>query len=119
MFAQTVLGASVRHSAIGVAPHIVGAVVTTAVAMWAALELIIRHLDDGKMPRPAVALLGLTALQVFSGLAAYAVHAAAVDDPQPMPLTIWTTVTHVVLGSLTFGAAIVLAMTAGGYKKNP
>ena len=111
LFAQAVLGAAVRHDAIGVVPHIVGAVIAAGIAMWASLRLIIRHLDDGKMPRPAQALLGFTAVQIFSGVAAYAVRAASVHDPQPMPLTVWTTVAHVVLGALTFGSAIVLAMT--------
>jgi hypothetical protein len=78
--------------------------------MWAGLGPIIKHLESGKMPRPALIVLGLTALQVFAGVAAYTVRTAAVHDPQPMPLTIWTTVTHVVLGALVFGAAIVLAM---------
>jgi cytochrome c oxidase assembly protein subunit 15 len=110
LFIQAVLGAAVRHGDIGITWHMGGAVVAAGVAMWASLGLMIRHLEDGKMPRPAVALLGLTALQIFSGFAAYAVRAAAVDDPQPMPLTIWTTVAHVVLGALVFGAAIVLAM---------
>ena len=110
LFVQAVLGAAVRHGAMGVAWHIGGAVIASAVAMWASLALIGRHLEDGKMPRPAVALLVLTALQVFSGVAAYTVRAASIDDPQPMPLTIWTTTAHVVLGALVFGSAIVLAM---------
>ena len=111
LFAQAALGAAVRHGAIGIAPHIIGAAITAGVAMWASLRVIVRHLDDGKMPRPAWALLGFTALQIFSGIAAYSVRVAAVDDPQPMPLTVWTTLAHVVLAALTLGAAIVLAMT--------
>ena len=118
MFVQAVLGAAVRHSAIGIAAHIAGAVLATAAAMWASLQLIIRHLDDGKTPRSATTLLAFTGLQIFSGVAAYGARAAAIHDPQPMPLTIWSTVAHVVLGSLVFGAAIVLAMTAGEEKKN-
>jgi hypothetical protein len=81
--------------------------------MWAALGLLIRHLEDGKMPRPAVVLLVLAGVQTFSGIAAYAARVAAIDDPQPVPLTVWATVAHVVLGSSVFGAAIVLAMRAG------
>ena len=111
LFLQSVLGAAVRHGAIDIVPHIIGAVIATAAAMWASLAILVRHLDDGRMPRPALALLGFTAVQIFSGIAAYAVRAAAVHDPQPMPLTVWTTVTHVVLGALTFGAAIWLMMT--------
>jgi len=116
LFLQAVLGAALRHGAIGVVPHIIGAVIAAAIAMWASLGVIMRHLDDGKMPRPAVVLLVFTALQVFSGVAAYSVRAAAIDDPQPLPLTIWTTVAHVVLGAMTLGSAIVLALT--GEQKN-
>lgn len=111
LFAQAVLGAAARHLAMGIVPHIAGAVVAAGIAMWASLRTIVRHLDDGRYPRPALALLGFTALQIFSGVAAYAVRAAAVDDPQPMPLTVWTTVAHVALGAMILGAAIVLAMT--------
>jgi len=110
LFAQSVSGAAVRHGAIGIVPHIVGAVIATGAAMWASLAVLVRHLEDGRMPRPALALLGFTALQVFSGIAAYSVRAAAIHDPQPMPLTVWTTVAHVVLGALLLGAAIWLAI---------
>jgi hypothetical protein len=110
LFAQAVLGAALRHHAVGLAWHIAGALAATGVVMWASLGLLIRHLDDGKMPPPAVALLVLAGVQIFSGIAAYAARVAAIDDPQPMPLTVWATVAHVVLGSLVFGAAIVLAM---------
>ncbi|MEI9973265.1 MAG: hypothetical protein WDO73_15210 [Ignavibacteriota bacterium] len=112
LFLQAVLGAAVRHNALGIWWHVGGAVVAAAVTMWASLGQIVRHLDDGPIPRPPVALLVLTAFQIFAGVAAYSVRAAAVDDPQPMPLTVWTTVAHVVLGALTLGAAVVLAMTA-------
>jgi len=111
LFAQAVSGAALRHHAVGIVPHIVGAAIAAGIAMWASLAVLVRHLDEGPLPRPALALLGFTALQIFSGIAAYSVRAAAVHDPQPMPLTIWTTVAHVVLGALTFGSAIWLAMT--------
>ena len=88
-------------------------VIAAGVAMWASLGVMMKHLDDGRMPRPAVALLVFTAVQIFSGVAAYSVRAAAVNDAQPMPLTIWTTVAHLVLGALTLGLAIVLAMNSG------
>jgi cytochrome c oxidase assembly protein subunit 15 len=110
IFTQAVLGAAVRHGALGIAWHIGGAVAAAVVAMWMSLALIIRHLEDGKTPRSAVALLGITAVQIFSGLAAYTVRAAALHDPQPMSATVWTTTAHVVLGAAMLGAAIVLAM---------
>lgn len=110
LFAQTILGAAVRHNAIGLASHIVGAVVAAAVVMWASMGILIHHMEDAKLRRPAMILLGLTAAQIFLGFAAYTARAAAADDPQPMPLMIWATVAHVVVGALAFGAAIALAM---------
>lgn len=111
LFAQGVVGAAVRHQALGIIPHVIGAVVAGGIAMWASLRVLARHLDDGNLPRPALGVLGFTALQIFSGVAAYSARAASIDDPQPMPLTIWTTVAHVVIGALTLSSAIVLAMS--------
>jgi heme A synthase len=110
LFGQTVLGAAVRHKAIGLTPHIVGAVIATAVVMWACLGVLMRHMEEARLRRPAMALLYTTGAQVFLGLAAYTALQATADAPQPMPLMVWATVAHVVMGSVVFGAAIVLAM---------
>jgi len=56
----------------------------------------------------AGALLGLTAFQVFLGLGAWAVR--SLETPQPLPLSVALTVAHVAVGTLAFGAAIVLAL---------
>jgi len=106
LFAQTILGAAVRHSLVGPIPHIVGAAVATILVMWAGLGTLMSHMDDAALRRPAMALLSLTFSQVFLGIAAFAARAAAVGDPQPMPLTIGITVAHVAVGSLAFGAAV-------------
>jgi cytochrome c oxidase assembly protein subunit 15 len=112
LFAQTILGAAARHNLAGPIPHIAGAVIATIFVMWAGLGTLMSHMDDARQRRPAMALLSLTFSQVFLGIAAYAVRAAAIGDPQPMPLTIWITVAHVAVGSLAFGAAVALAAAA-------
>jgi len=117
IFAQTILGAAVRHHAIGLAPHIVGAVLAAALVMWASLGVLIHHMDDASLRRPAMLLLMLTAGQIFLGFAAYTVRSLAADDPQPMPLTVWTTLAHVVVGALAFAAAIALAMRVRGRRE--
>ena len=117
IFAQTILGAAVRHHATGLAPHIVGAALAAAMVMWASLGVLIHHMDDASLRRPAMLLLMLTAGQIFLGFAAYAVRSLAADDPQPMPLTVWTTLAHVVVGALTFGAAVALAMRVRGRRE--
>ena len=91
-------------------PHIAGAIVATALAMWAGLQVLMHHMENAPLRRAATLLLALTFSQVFLGLAAYASLAATAGDPQPMPVMIWATVAHVAAGSLAFGAAIALAM---------
>lgn len=110
LFLQTILGAAVRHGAMTAVPHIAGAVVATAFAMWAGLQVLMRHMENAPLRRAATLLLALTFSQVFLGFAAYASLAATADDPQPMPVMIWATVAHVAVGSLAFGAAIALTM---------
>jgi hypothetical protein len=58
--------------------------------------------------RDAGALLGLTAFQIFLGMGAYLSRSLA--SPQPMPMMVWFTAAHVAVGSMAFGAAIVLAL---------
>jgi cytochrome c oxidase assembly protein subunit 15 len=102
LFGQTILGAMVRYGAAGVGFHIIGAVLATILVMWAGLRIPLR--------RPALILLSLTFSQVFLGIGSYMARVVNVATPQPMPLTIWFTVAHVAVGSLAFGAAVVLTM---------
>ena len=102
LFGQTILGAMVRYGVTGVAYHIMGAGVATLLVMWAGLRI--------PLTRPALALLSLTFSQVFLGIGSYMARIVNVTTPQPMPLTVWFTAAHVAVGSLAFGAAIVLTM---------
>jgi len=102
LFGQAILGAMVRYSVTGVGFHIIGAVVATILVMWAGLRIPLR--------RPALLLLGLTFSQVFLGIGSYMARVVNVATPQPMPLTVAFTAAHVAVGSLAFGAAIVLTM---------
>jgi heme A synthase len=116
LFAQTVLGAAVRHHIANPIAHIAGAAVATALVMWAGLSTLMTHMDEPVLRRPAFALLSLTFSQVFLGIAAYMARAATIDAPQPMPLMVWITVAHVAVGSLAFGAAIALAMATQAWR---
>jgi len=119
LFAQTILGAAVRHDMVGVIPHIGGAVVATVLAMWAGLGVLMQHMDEPGLRRPAMALLSLTFSQVFLGMGAYLSKVATADAPQPMPVMVWLTVAHVAAGSLAFGAAIVLAIVVYCHPSEP
>jgi hypothetical protein len=103
LFGQTILGAMVRYGVVGVAYHMMGAGIAVILTMWAGLRIPLR--------RPALALLSLTFSQVFLGIGSYMARVVNEATPQPMPLTIWFTTAHAAVGSLAFGAAIVLTMS--------
>src|SRR4051794_10082021 len=102
LFAQTILGAAVRHQLSGLAPHLVGAGVATVMVLWAVVPTMLEHM------REAGALLAIVAFQMFLGMGAY--FSRLEPSPQPMPMMVGFTAAHVAVGSMAFGAAIVLAM---------
>jgi cytochrome c oxidase assembly protein subunit 15 len=111
LLAQTILGAGLRHNLVPGGAHIAGAVVSTLLILWAVVPKMIEHM------REAGALLAITAVQIFLGFGAWV--SRTVDAPQPMPMMIGFTAAHVVVGSMAFGAAIVLALTVSGRRNEP
>jgi cytochrome c oxidase assembly protein subunit 15 len=101
-FSQTILGAALRHELVPGGAHIVGAIVATLIVLWAVIPTMLNHM------REAGGLLGLTAAQIFLGFGAWV--SRTVEAPQPMPMRIGFTTAHVAVGSMAFGAAIVLAL---------
>ena len=112
LFTQTILGAGVRYGVIDPAAHIAGAVLATILVMWAGLSILMRHMENAMLRRPAMLLLSLTFSQVFLGIGAYMARVAYADAPQPMPMMVLFTVAHVAVGSLAVGASVALAMLA-------
>jgi len=119
LFAQTILGAAVRHNAMGLLPHVAGAAVATIVVMWASLQVLMTNTEDAGIRRPAMALLSLTFSQVFLGMGAYLSRTLTAEAPQPMPAMVWLTVAHVAVGSLAFGAAVSLALAGAALSGAP
>jgi heme a synthase len=112
LFTQTILGAGVRYGVIDPAAHIAGAVLATILVMWAGLSILMRHMENPRLRRPAMLLLSITFSQVFLGIGAYMARVAYTDAPQPMPMMVLFTVAHVAVGSLAVGASVALAMLA-------
>lgn len=110
LFVQTILGAGVRYGVMAPVVHIVGAVAATIIVMWAGLSLLMQHMDNPKLRRPAMVLLSITFSQVFLGIGALMARVAYVESPQPAPMMVWFTVAHVAVGSLAVGAGIALTM---------
>jgi heme A synthase len=110
LYAQTILGAAVRYGLVLPLAHIAGAAVATVLVMWAALSILMQHMDNATLRRPAMLLLSITFSQVFLGIGAYMARIAYAAAPQPMPVMVWFSVAHVAVGSLAFGASVALAM---------
>jgi cytochrome c oxidase assembly protein subunit 15 len=110
LFAQTILGAAVRYGVVLPVAHIAGAGVATTLVMWAGLSILMQHMENATLRRPAMLLLSITFSQVFLGIGSYMARVAYASAPQPMPVMIWFSVAHVAVGSLALGAAVALAM---------
>src|SRR5215472_108087 len=116
---QLALGASARHQAIGILPHVAGGLVATGMILWVAVRVLMRHAGHASLRRSALALLSITFLQVFLGIAAYMSRLANADAPQPMPIMVGFTVAHVAVGALTMAASVVMAIQVWRHVRRP
>jgi cytochrome c oxidase assembly protein subunit 15 len=107
---QLALGAAARHKALGTIWHICGSSVVTGVVLFFAVRILLHYRDHAALRKSALALLGITFVQVFFGIAAYMSRIATVDAPQPMPIMILFTVLHVATGALTMAASVIAAI---------
>jgi heme a synthase len=118
IFLQLILGATLRHSAPWdrflptelVIAHIGGAIAVTLVLGGTALMVLRRYPGDTYLTKPAWLALGLLALQLFLGIAAFLTRLNSPNDPQPLNPMIGITVAHVAGGALVFATTIVLTL---------
>ncbi len=119
VFLQLALGASARHQAVGIPPHVIGALLATGMVLWVTVRIFMRHPDHAALRGSALALLSITFLQVFLGIAAYMSRVATADAPQPMPVMVGFTVAHVAVGALTMALSVVLAIQVFRHVRRP
>jgi cytochrome c oxidase assembly protein subunit 15 len=119
VFLQLALGASARHKALGILPHVIGALIATGMVLWLTVRVLMRHADHAALRRSALALLSITFLQVFLGIAAYMSRLTTADAPQPMPVMVGFTVAHVATGALTLASSVILAIQVFRHVRRP
>ena len=110
VFLQLALGASARHKALGILPHVIGALIATGMVLWVSVRVLMRQAGHDALRRSALTLLFTTFLQIFLGIAAYMSRLATAEAPQPMPVMVGFTVAHVAVGALTLASSVVLAI---------
>lgn len=113
---QIALGAAFRHGAIGVLPHIFGAMVVSLAILIVGAFVLNQFPNHPALRSSSVWLLTITLVQVMLGLGAYYTRATAAENPAAMVVT---TVIHVAVGALTLAASIVLAIQIRRNVRNP
>jgi cytochrome c oxidase assembly protein subunit 15 len=113
VYVQLILGAGFRHSGIKLLPHLISAVVVTALVLWTITRVLTNYGSVAALRRPAVVLMALLVTQLGLGFAAYLTRVQwGQDAVQPeLPMVI-STVAHVAVGALVLASAVVLAIQA-------
>jgi hypothetical protein len=112
---QLALGAAYRHQALGIVPHIVGAMIVMLVVMMAGVAVLTQSGKHRVLRGSASALLGVTGLQMVLGIMAYLARISVTGAAEPTTGLVVFTVAHVAVGALTMAASVVMAIEVFRY----
>ncbi len=107
--AQIALGAAFRHKAIGILPHILGALIVSLILVYFCIIVMTQYGGSKVLSRAALALAWVTAAQVALGIGAY-VTRLSFTGATPANVMVAFTVAHVATGALTLGLTAVLSV---------
>ena len=110
IFVQLLLGAAFRHQGIGIFSHVVGAFVASLFVFWTVTRVLLEYRGMPGIVPAAVTLGSLLLTQLFLGGGSLAAKLYYQDYPQPMPLYVWVTTSHLLMGAMTLGASVVLLL---------
>lgn len=103
---QIMLGAAYRHKLTGLLPHLGGAMIVSLAVLILSMLILQRHPEHRKLCAAATWLISILLAQVMLGLTAF-IMPLLTSSPAA---NIAATALHVVVGSLTLAANLVLAM---------
>jgi cytochrome c oxidase assembly protein subunit 15 len=111
VYVQLILGAGFRHSGIKLLPHLISAVVVTALVLWTITRVLTNYGSVAALRRPAVVLMTLLVTQLGLGFAAYLTRVQwGQDAVQPELSVVISTVAHVAVGALVLASTVVLTI---------
>lgn len=105
---QIVLGAAYRHKALGVMPHMAGAILVAGLLLVVCTLILQRFPAPSQLRTAAGHLLGAVLLQVSLGIAVFVMR---VLDMESNVAFLPAVVAHITVGSLTLAAATLVAMS--------
>jgi hypothetical protein len=104
---QVGFGAGIRHSAVGVLPHLLGALAVAILIMIVGVFTTNQFPKHPALRPAAVALMVITGVQVFLGMTTFLMRLLNLTSTMTW---LGISVAHVASGSLTFAASVVLAI---------
>src|SRR2546427_288057 len=110
IYFQVILGAAFRHKEIPIWPHAAGALVVLGVVTWTAVALRKRFGASRELAKARILLHSIFGAQFLLGLFAYWSRLTTTEAPQPMPVMVWLTVTHTVVGAILFAFSVLLVL---------
>jgi len=110
IYMQVILGAGFRHQEIPIWPHMAGALVVLGVVIWTAVVLRKRFGASAELSKARILLHAIVGTQFLLGIAAYWSRLTTADAPQPMPVMVWLTVIHTVLGAILFAFSVLIVL---------
>jgi cytochrome c oxidase assembly protein subunit 15 len=110
IYLQVILGAGFRHKEIAIWPHMAGALLVLGVVILTAIALRKRFGQSRELSKARVMLHAIFGTQFLLGFAAYWSRLTTVDAPQPMPVMVYLTVIHTVVGAILFAFSILIVL---------
>jgi cytochrome c oxidase assembly protein subunit 15 len=110
IYLQVILGAGFRHQEIPIWPHMAGSIVVLAMVVWTAIALRRRFSNSAELSKARMLLHAIFGTQFLLGLAAYWSRRSTAEAPQPMPVMVWLTVVHTVVGAILFAFSILVVL---------
>lgn len=112
IFVQLVLGASFRHGAFGILPHLIGAAVVSVMVIWAAAVAKRRFARVPAMRRSVIWLHSTFGTQIILGGFAYWAILSSADTTQPGLTYVLLSVAHVAVGALLLASSLLFTLVS-------
>ena len=110
VYLQVILGAGFRHKDIPIWPHAAGALVVLGTVTWTAVALRRRLGASRELGVARILLHAVFGIQFLLGLLAYWSRRTTAEAPQPMPVMVWLTVIHTVVGAILFAFSVLVVL---------
>ncbi|MBA0084609.1 MAG: COX15/CtaA family protein [Acidobacteria bacterium Pan2503] len=110
VYLQVILGAGFRHKDIPIWPHAAGALVVLGTVTWTAVALRRRLGASRELGVARILLHAIFGIQFLLGLLAYWSRLTTAEAPQPMPVMVWLTVIHTVVGAILFAFSVLVVL---------